>query len=380
MKIPNSLKEELLYILKRLIQIPTENPPGKTIEVVNFLANEVFLEEEGFQNEIVSYIENGIELHNLITKIGSGKNKIFFSGHFDVVPVGDQSKWIYPPFSAKEVDGKVHGRGSADMKGGITSLIGVMKLIKTNPNFLNNFQLVFLGSADEETGMSGSLTLAKRGYLDNAHLLIVAEPTNLNIGIAEKGLLWIKLKIYGKSAHGSMPNEGINAIEGALKIIPQLYNCLESKENKILGGSTLNIGKIFGGTKINVVPDYTELEVDFRLIPEQSHENMINKLNNIKSEPCKIEVEISKKHPSLQSDINHPFIQNLRKFSNTKCIGLPYATDAVNFVNSYDTIPFVIFGPGNPNIVHKINEYISIEQVFQATELLTKALLKTYLK
>ena len=69
MKIPNSLKEELLYILKRLIQIPTENPPGKTIEVVNFLANEVFLEEEGFQNEIVSYIENGIELHNLITKI-----------------------------------------------------------------------------------------------------------------------------------------------------------------------------------------------------------------------------------------------------------------------------------------------------------------------
>jgi succinyl-diaminopimelate desuccinylase len=378
MKISNYLKEELLYILKRLIQIPTENPPGKTIEVVNFLVNEVFLEEEGFQNEVVSYTENDIELHNLITKIGSGKNKIFLSGHFDVVPVGDQSKWIYPPFSAKVVDGKVHGRGSADMKGGITSLIGVMKLMRTNPNFLNNFQLVFLGSADEETGMSGSSTLAKRGYLDNGQLLIVAEPTNLNIGIAEKGLLWIKLKIYGKSAHGSMPNEGNNAIEGALKLIPQLYDCLDTKENEILGQSTLNIGKIYGGTKINIVPDYSELEIDFRLIPEQPQETVINKLASTKLENCDVELEIMKDHPALQSDSDYPFIKNLKKFANTKYIGLSYATDAVYYINPNNPIPFVIYGPGDPNIIHKIDEWVLVENIFRATELLTNALIETF--
>lgn len=379
MKVPKSLKEELVYILKRLIQIPTENPPGKTIEVVHFLNNEVFLEEEGFQNEIISYMENGVELHNLITKLGSGKNKIFLSGHFDVVPVGDQSKWIYPPFSAKEVDGKVHGRGSADMKGGITSLIGVMKLIRTNPNFLNNFQLVFLGTADEETGMSGSFTLAERGYLDNAQLLIVAEPTNLNIGIAEKGLLWVKLKLFGKSAHGSMPNEGINAIEGALNIIPQLHNCLDRKENEILGQSTLNIGKIIGGTKINVVPDYSELEVDFRLIPEQQQETVINKLKSLKTESCNIELEIMKDHPALQTDLNDPFVKNLKKFANTKYIGLSYATDAVYYINPNNPIPFVIFGPGNPNIIHKIDEWVSLDYIFKATELLTDALIQTFI-
>ncbi|MBW2978350.1 M20/M25/M40 family metallo-hydrolase, partial [Candidatus Woesearchaeota archaeon] len=233
-------------------------------------------------------------------------------------------------------------------------------------------------TADEETGMSGSLILNEKGYTNEAELLIIAEPTNLNIGIAEKGLLWAILKVYGKSAHGSMPSEGKNAIEAVLDVIPQLYKCLEPKQNKVLGHSTLNIGKISGGTKINIVPDYVELEVDYRLIPEQDHEIVINKLNNIKSESCKVEVEIIKRHPSLQSDLNHQFIQNLKKISKMKCIGLSYATDAVNFVDQHNPIPFVIFGPGNPNIVHKIDEWISLEQVFQATEFITKTLLKTY--
>ncbi|MFW9819193.1 MAG: M20 family metallopeptidase [Candidatus Thorarchaeota archaeon] len=378
MKLSNSLKEELRDILKRLIQIPTENPPGKTTEIVKFLVNEVFLKEEGFQNEIISYLNNGIELHNLVTSIGSGENRIFLSGHFDVVPVGNQDKWVYPPFSAKEVDGKVYGRGSADMKGGITSLIGTMKLLKSNTNFLNNFELVFLGTADEETGMSGSFTLAERGYLDNPQLLVVAEPTDLNIGIAEKGLLWVKFRIYGRSAHGAMPNEGINAIEGALNIIPQLYDFLDNKENKILGQSTINIGKIVGGTKINVVPDYSELEVDFRLIPEILQESVINKLKLLKSKSCNINIEIMKDHPALQTDKYHPFIKNLKKLANSKYIGLSYATDAAYYVDPNNPFPFVIFGPGNPNIIHKINEYISVENIFKATELLTNALIQTF--
>ncbi|MFW9970540.1 MAG: M20 family metallopeptidase [Candidatus Odinarchaeota archaeon] len=379
MKLSNSLKERLAYLLKQLIKIRTENPPGKTKEIVNFLVNEVFLENEGFQNEIVPYFKNNIELHNLITKIGSGKKKIFLSGHFDVVPSGDRNKWIYPPFSAKTVNGKVYGWGSADMKGGITSLIGVMKVLNTNPEFLDNYELVFLGTADEETGMSGSLTLTERGYIQDAEVLIIAEPTNLNIGIAEKGLLWVILKVYGKSAHGSMPSEGINAIEGILKVIPQLYKCLDvDKENSILGKSTINIGKISGGTKINIVPDYSELEVDFRVIPEQKQETILNKLKSINLGSCSIELEILKSHPPLQTDFNHPFIRNLEIISNSKYIGLSYATDIVNFVDPNNPIPFIIFGPGNPNVTHKLNESVSLEDIFRATEILINALLETY--
>lgn len=379
MELSNSQKEKLLNILKKLIQIPTENPPGKTQEVVTYLINEVFKEEEGFHNEVITHIKNGVELHNLVTKIGSGKKKIILSGHFDVVPVGDQTKWSYPPFSAKIVDGKIYGRGSADMKGGITSLIGIMQILSTNADFMEDYELIFLGTADEEAAMSGSFTLSERGYVDDAHLLIVAEPTDLNIGIAEKGLLWGLLKIYGKSAHGSMPSEGLNAIEGALEIIPQLYDCVEDRVNKILGKPTLNIGTIKGGTKINVVPDYAQLEVDFRLIPEQSHENIINKLKSIKSKYCKIEVDILKDSPALETDLNHFFIQNLGKITKSEYIGLSYATDAVNYVSSNKSLPFVIFGPGNPTNIHNENEWASLEQVFQATEFLTEALLETFI-
>ena len=281
----NTLRNELKNILIHLIQTPTVNPPGKTEDVVDFLTSEVFKEKEGFYNEIVTHMKNNIKLHNLVTRIGTGKKKIILSSHLDVVPAGDPSKWMYPPFSAKEVNGRLYGRGSADMKGGLTSLIGVLKIISTNERFLEKYELIFLGTADEEAGMSGSLTLTKRGILNDAILLIIAEPTNLNIGIAEKGILWVKLRIHGKSAHGSTPEEGINAIEGALNIIPQLSKCLDDKTNPILGFSSLNIGKIKGGTKINIVPDYTELEIDFRLIPEQNPEFILNKLKHIKPDP-----------------------------------------------------------------------------------------------
>jgi len=379
MKLENSQKDRLVYLLQKLVQIPTENPPGKTEEVVEFLITEVFKEEEGFHNEVVIHLKNKIKLHNLITRIGSGKKKIILSGHFDVVPVGDSSKWDYPPFSARIIDDKLYGRGSADMKGGIVSLIGTLKSLSREKKFLENYELIFLGTADEEAGMSGSLTLTNKGIINDAHLLIIGEPTGLNIGIAEKGVLWVKLKIYGRAAHGSMPEEGINAIEGALKIIPKLRNCLRDFNNPVLGSSSINIGKIKGGNKINVVPDYTELEIDFRIIPEQNVGDLINKLKMIDPEPYKMDIEIVNNLPALQSDSKHLFIRNLKRISNMELIGLPYATDLAKFITPDNPVPFVIYGPGNPNDVHKINESISLNQIFLATEFLTDALLETYL-
>ena len=266
------------------------------------------------------------------------------------------------------------------MKGGLTSLIGVLKILRTNKEFLKEYELVFVGTADEEDGMSGALALNKKGIMNNASLLIIAEPTDLNIGIAEKGLLWVTLKVNGKAAHGSTPEEGINAIEGGLNIIPQLHTCLLNIKNPILGHSTLNIGKIKGGTKINIVPDYTELEIDFRLIPEQNPEYVIDKLRKLHCDPCDIDIEITNNLPALQTDVNHNFIKNLKRISNRELIGLSYATDAARLINSDNPVPFVIFGPGNPQNVHTINESITYDQVFLVTKFLTKTLLETNLK
>jgi len=380
MKISKLLRDELILILEKLVQIPSENPPGITKEIVDFLIADVFKEELGFQNQVIVNIKNGVELHNLVSTIGNGEKKIILSGHFDVVPAGDVAQWEYSPFSAKIKNGRLYGRGSADMKGGVVSLIGVIKNLSKIPEFFEKYTLVFVGTADEEAGMAGSITLSKQGVMDDSILLIIAEPTDLKIGIGEKGLLWVKLKIIGKSAHGSTPHEGINAIEGALKIIPQLYDCLEEKSNVILGKSTLNIGKINGGTAINIVPDQAILDLDYRIIPEQDHNSLIDNLKNLQKQNFSIDIEIINELTALQTDSNHPFIQNLKEISKSEVLGLSYATDAAHLVNVNNPIPFVIFGPGDPSNIHKIDEFIELEQIFQATEYLTNALLQTYSK
>ena len=380
MKISKPLRDEIIFILKKLVQLPTENPPGITESVVKFFILDVFKEEHGFQNQVVIIKKNGIELHNLVSTIGNGKKRIVFSGHFDVVPTGDPTQWEYPPFSANINNGRLYGRGSADMKGGIACLIGVIKILSKIPHFLEKYTLVFIGTADEEAGMSGSFALSKQGVMNDSIILIIAEPTNLKIGISEKGLLWVKLKIIGKSAHGSTPCKGINAIEGALKLIPQLYDCLEENSNDILGKSTLNIGKISGGTAINIVPDQVILDLDYRVIPEQDHNSLIDNLKNLKKHNFSIDIEIINKLSALQTDITHPFIQNLKKISKSEVLGLSYATDAANLINVNNPIPFVIFGPGDPSNIHKIDEFIELEQIFQAMEFLINALLQTYSK
>ncbi|MBY9021329.1 MAG: M20/M25/M40 family metallo-hydrolase, partial [Candidatus Lokiarchaeota archaeon] len=242
--------------------------------------------------------------------------------------------------------------------------------------------LMFLGTADEEKGMVGSSSLANQGFMKDAILLIVAEPTNLKIGIGQKGLIWVELNIVGKAAHGSMPEEGINAIEKMMKIIPYLYEILEEKQNAVLGKSTLNVGKIFGGTAINIVPEHATINLDYRLIPEQDQIELVKNLRNIRIDGLPVDLQIIKQLPALFTDPNHFFVQNLLNISKQELIGLPYATDAANlayFGNTDSKIPFVIYGPGNPVNIHKTNEFIELEQIFEAIEHLTEAILKSYL-
>jgi len=380
MDLEEDFKQEIVSILKKLVQIPSENPPGITKDVVKYLISNVFKEEEGFRNQVVINKKNGVELHNLISTIGNGKEVIALSGHFDVVPIGDASQWDIPPFSAEIKDGRLYGRGSADMKGGIAFLIGVIRVLRKIPEFLKNYKLMFLGTADEEEGMLGSITLSKQDIMKDVILLVIAEPTNLKIGVGEKGVLWVKLKITGKAAHSSMPHEGINAIERALEILPQLQDFLVDANNDILGNSTLNIGKISGGTAINIVPDHVVLDLDYRLIPEQDQNLLIKDLNNLQKSDLPIKLKILKELPALVTDSNHLFIQNIKEISKNEIVGLPYATDAAHFINNKNPIPFLIYGPGDPKYIHKTEEYIELEQIFKAIEHLTSALLLTYLK
>ena len=369
-------------ITKNLVEMDSQNPPGKCSHLAEYLREKG--ESLGFKSTLYKMDK---DRHNIILKIGKGKRDVVVSGHLDTVPFGDESKWKYPPLKMTEVDGKLFGRGTVDMKGGVASLIAVMDAINRSDIELTH-KIVFAGTADEEVGMHGAFHLKESGVMDNAECVIITEATNLKVGIAEKGPVWIKIKVKGKAAHGSMPEEGENAIYGACKVISKLQELIPQDQNELLGKTTLNVGVIEGGIKVNVVPEECYFDCDYRLIPEvnlqnflKSIESIITEINN--SNSFKAEYELAHSIPALRTDKNEPIVKNMLKWSEIitkqkqEPIGLTYGTDAAALIPPKD-IPFIIYGGGSPEVLHQVNEYVVLDDLVKAAKVITGSIIDTY--
>src|SRR5690625_1185160 len=199
----------------------------------------------------------------------------------DVVPAG-KKEWIVDPFSADKINGKIYGRGASDMKGGLTVLLFAMISLNDEKDLLNG-DIKLLATAGEEIGAIGAKKLVEDGHLEDVTALIIAEPTSNNICIAEKGVLWVEITTYGKSAHGATPELGNNAIIHMNRILNAFQNQfkMDFVPDELLGNPTYNISVIKGGTNTNVVPESCSLQIDFRTVPSQTHQSIIRSLNHI---------------------------------------------------------------------------------------------------
>jgi succinyl-diaminopimelate desuccinylase len=373
-------KQDIIPILKDLINIQTENPPGFTIDAVNYLSK--YFEEIGIENRIQEY---GDKRANIIAEYGEGKETIILTGHLDTVPAGDVSKWKFPPFSGTEDDGKIYGRGSTDMKGAIAAYVAVMALLKQK-NMKLKKKIIFLGTSDEELNMDGSLYAKEQGIMEGCEFVIVGEPTELKIGVAEKGTLWIKIRIEGKSAHGSTPHLGVSAIDAAAKLIPKLKEVVPAFEHKILGKSTLNIGKITGGTVVNVVPELCEIECDFRLVTDELRNEIKEKFNAVlnkfnQEEEVKVSFTITHELPAIEMKDESKFLDDLKNRAKDagadEIIGVNYGTDGAMLVPDYGT-PFVIMGPGKLDQLHVTDEYTEIDEVIKYANIIYEAIIDNF--
>jgi len=373
-------EEDVIPILKDLIKIKTENPPGTTIEAVNYLAKE--FEKSGIQTEIQEYAEGKA---NIIAEFGENEKTVIITGHLDTVPAGDEGKWKYPPFDAIEDEGRIYGRGSTDMKGAVAAYVSVMKKLKENEVKLKK-KIIFLGTSDEEIGMDGSLAAKNAGIMENCDFVLIGEPTELKIGIAEKGTLWIKVAVTGKSAHGSAPHLGISAIEGAAKLLLRMKEAVPELDHAVLGKSSLNIGKISGGTLINVVPEYCEFECDFRLVDDNLREqtkktinDIIEKFNN--KQEAQAEIKIIHEIPAIELKEESAFVELLKNKAKElgihEIIGVNYGTDGAMLVPDYNT-PFVIMGPGKLDQLHVTDEYTEKKEVLDYANLVYQAILESF--
>lgn len=367
-----SISEEVLSLTQKLLSFNTINPPGQEKECVDFLAERL----ENAKFDVGTYEFSAGRPPPVARLRGRGSQlPLCYAGHIDTVPLGD-SKWSREPFSG-EVDGdRLYGRGSSDMKGGIAACVVSALEMAKHSNRKADILLVI--AAGEETGCEGSAHVASLdGVLGEAGGLVIAEPTSNKLYVGHKGTLWLELKTKGVAAHGSMPDEGINAIYPAADAVLKLKDIeLGYPPHPVLGSATLNVGVIAGGTKINIVPDQALIQIDIRTVPGRTSEETIRHLE--KTLGPEVDINSILDLDPVATDPGNEWIQEVSAILSSLSgksfppKGLPYFTDAAVLTPAFDSVPTIILGPGEAEMAHKKDEYCSISRLSEAVKIYTE--------
>ena len=270
-------KRHLIKLTQQLIRIRSENPPGDESRIARFV--KAFLEDLGLKPKVYEFKK---KRSNVVATL-KGRNKnysLLVSPHLDTVPAG--SGWRDPsPFGAALRNGRIYGRGASDDKGNLAILLETIKSL-VEGRYTLSYNLIFAATADEETGSRlGLIPLLEEGILRPKAALIL-DADEFKIIVVQKGLIHLKAKIKGKSAHGAYPWQGVNAIDLALKVLTEIKSHqFVYKKNPYLHPPTVNIGKISGGDKVNVVADWCEFELDLRFLPGMSTSKIIRQIKRI---------------------------------------------------------------------------------------------------
>ncbi len=348
---------DALSLTRKLLSFNTVNPPGRERECAEFLGK--ILESEGFKT---SYHEYGEGRTNLIaSKEGAGdKSPICFTGHMDTVPLG-ATPWGCDPFVGEMEEDKLYGRGSSDMKGGIAAM--VLAAVRLSP-FLpgkGGIRLVF--TAGEEQGCEGAAYLCSQSReLGKAGALVVGEPSSNYPIVGHKGAVFLEARTRGVTAHGSMPDQGVNAVYKAARAALALEGFqFGVPPHPVLGPATLNVGTLSGGLNVNSVPDLATIGIDIRTIPALSHDDLLERLKSYLGE----EVELDRKVDavSIWTDPEDEWVQLVFNITEPYLKAHPvaravtYFTDASEFKPALDHPPTLILGPGEANMAHKTDEF-----------------------
>jgi acetylornithine deacetylase/succinyl-diaminopimelate desuccinylase family protein len=359
------MKMNETQLTQELVRINSENPPGNEKKIAKYIRD--FLVDLKIKTELIEFEKNRC---NVIASIGKGKG-LMLNGHMDTVPAGNLNKWKYDPFEARIIDGKIYGRGTSDMKGGIASILTAVKNL-SKEKFKKKLLLTFV--ADEEVAMKGSdyLIKNKKETFKNIKYGIMGECTDLRARIAQKGIIIIKIRFKGKAAHGSKPELGDNAIYKATVFIQEtrkLIEKLKKEKHPLLGSGTINIGVIKGGSKVNIVPEFCDIEIDRRIIPRENTKLALNQIKKIlKKLKLKADIELRKSRLAMQLSPKMELIKILRSITKTKLVGESGYTEAELFYRDAK-VPCFSFGPGTSKLAHTTNEYILISNLKKAAKI-----------
>jgi acetylornithine deacetylase/succinyl-diaminopimelate desuccinylase family protein len=372
----SSMFPSTTQLLSDLVRRPSVNPMGRTDLSADIL----------FEHRVTDYLESvlrGLGVRYERTEVQPGRDNlvayyrppnhsartILWEAHQDTVPVDGM---IIDPFAAKIEGDKLYGRGACDVKaGGVAMLTAFARLVESKP--ANSANVVLAFTVDEEHTFLGIQQLMNRGL--RADVAVIAEPTELNIVSAHKGVVRWQIETTGVACHSSRPENGINAIYRMMRVVHLLEQYalqLPLKRDSLLGAATLSVGMIQGGVSPNTVPDRCAIEVDRRLLPGESPESALAEIQAILlSESCSIQTRLG--CPALNPANSTVLVQQLgavidQVVGKHEVHAVPYGTDASSV--SQAGIPAVVFGPGSIDQAHTKDEWIDLKQIPLAAEIL----------
>jgi acetylornithine deacetylase len=316
---------------------------------------------------------------SVIASIGPmGTDGLILSGHMDVVPV-DGQPWTSDPFVLTERDGKLLGRGSADMKGFIAATLCALQRIRP-AEYVR--ELVLIWTHDEEVGCRGSAALADHLLATPRPLpshALIGEPTDFKVLRMHPGHVAIELIVHGAAAHSSRPDLGVNAIEGAARVVEAVRSIadelvrepadLPELERPVVA---VNTASIHGGSVINVVPDHVVIQVGYRPLPGQDPEAVYQRIRARVQElalPAGFESRVLRVTPALLTPRHTPLEHCLAEHADHAEVGAAtFATDGGNLARL--GVRSLVFGPGDINVAHSADEFVPAVQLLRAVDMI----------
>ncbi len=373
----SELKEELIAFTQDLVRIKSYS--GQEEKIIRFIEQK--MKELGYDEVTID------SMGNVLGRIGEGGQSILFDSHVDTVEVNDEKEWDVPPFSGEIVNGRLHGRGSVDMKSSIAASIYAGAIAKKRG--LNAGKTVYVSCTVFEEDCDGENLKHLFKELDlRPGCVVICEPSNNKIVLGHKGKLQVSIKTRGVSAHGSAPEKGVNAVYEMAGIIQRVERKNLELMNREAPRGTLVLSKISSvSASLNAVPSECEIYLDRRIIPEETEEDILQEMDQLirgKNATWEFgtlhrkswtgrEIRYQPFHLAWKIDQGHELTTTCQAAyretfgaESTEFDFWDFSTNAVTPVSL--GIPTIGFGPGEYKLAHMRNENCEVDQIVQACD------------
>lgn len=371
----------LIDFTRRLVRIPSVNQPGQGEAAV--VDEVVSLVRSWGWDPIVEEVAPGRP--NCIIRLNGGQpgRTLLFEGHTDVVTPGDPEEWTRDPFSGELADGRIFGRGSADMKGGLAAMLFAARAIESAGPFPGTIVLGVL--CDEEEMMIGVHAFISRGHARGVDAAIVCEPEAGEICTTQKGAVRLRVDLEGRMAHGAMPHEGRNPIDAAIRFLAEMREVEQAYQadpgaHPTLGLTYITPTHVAAGSlpQLNVIPSNALVTLDIRTVPGVDHQGLLSRVAASADRASvatgvEITTTVLVDRPATSTSHDEPIVRAVTEahidVTGEQPVygGVPGTTDGTILWRDAG-IPVVVYGPGGKWIAHSANEYVEVDDIVRHAE------------